>query len=782
MPWPPSGYPFTDNVDEVVAATVNDLVAQLVAHMADDSAVHGITATGNVVTISGGGDLTELAQDIVATMFGGSHTGVTVSYNDTSGALTLTVTASGATGPQGSPGATGPRGYTGPAGANIVGATGAGVTGATGPIGSTGVHGFTGPTGSTGPEGPTGSTGPQGGYAGFSFFYSTSTTIANPGTGYFRFNNATLSSVTQMAINNFSYVASDVSTWITSFDDSDSIIKGQLYVNSRSYPTTNWAIYNVTGSISAPSGYKTATLAWVDSAGTWGNNEQFDISFVRTGDAGPAGGATGPTGATGPDGLTGPTGPTGPTGLAGATGPLQTLTPLGFWGSGNVYSIGDVVQYITVVAPYTISTWYCFTAHTASAGDYPAVSGAGASYWSPISTHAPGATGNTGPVGPSGSPGGATGATGIQGWTGPGAGSTGATGPAGPGGAGGFVFNSTGTPSDILYDDWSDLMTHIGTLDGPTTIYIEQDETIPAGTWDVNNITIQGSFNPAGSPPIPRLFLADGAIFDFTALKLDMVSLYSDSTTPVVVTPTATLMILEAQDCTFSTSDAPVFEIESGGMFGLWTTGFYGQAGPYETGAYDQPPIQVDGSLFWSTNSGTLCPSDKIIGAGSLDITDFSLYNTTIAIQSGFTGTLTYNHTENSNADMTHFIDPMMLRVKDLPTSPVVLSGAGTGATVTVDGSGAAATLTFTTGSASLASGKQLSFANEISNNWGPNIEMVSSTTLPLITPGNAAAADLTGIYVELDASTWYISSTVALTAETEYIWHYHIIDSIGWA
>ena len=244
--------------------------------------------------------------------------------SDTTGALSLTVTGTGATGPQGPPGATGVQGFTGAAGANIVGATGAGVTGATGPIGSTGVHGFTGPTGSTGPEGPTGSTGPQGGYAGFSFFYSTSTTIANPGTGYFRFNNATLSSVTQMAINNFSYVASDVSTWITSFDDSDSIIKGQLYVNSRSYPTTNWAIYNVTGSISAPSGYKTATLAWVDSAGTWGNNEQFDISFVRTGDAGPAGGATGPTGATGPDGLTGPTGPTGPTGLAGATGPLQT--------------------------------------------------------------------------------------------------------------------------------------------------------------------------------------------------------------------------------------------------------------------------------------------------------------------------------------------------------------------------------------------------------------------------------------------------------------------------
>ena len=762
MSFPPDGYPFVDNVSEVEAANINDVITALESHINDTTAVHGITDTGTLVTFGTGGNLRELAEDIVAAMFsGGTHSGISVAYNDTTGVLSLTVTASGATGPQGPPGATGPQGSTGAAGASIVGATGAGVTGATGPIGSTGVHGFTGPTGPSGPEGPTGSTGPQGGYAGFSFFYSTSTTIANPGSGYFRFNNATLSSVTQMAINNFSYAWSDVSTWITSFDDSDSIIKGQLYVNSRSYPTTNWAIYNVTGSISAPSGYKTATLAWVDSAGTWGNNEQFDISFVRTGDAGPAGGATGPT---------------------GATGPLQTLTPLGFWGSGNTYYVGDVVQYNTVVAPYAISTWYCWTAHTASSGDYPATSGAGASYWLPISTHAPGATGSTGPAGPSGSPGGATGATGPQGATGPGAGSTGATGPAGPGGAGGFVFNSSGTPSDILYNDWSDLMTHIGTLDGPTTIYIEQDETIPAGTWDLNNLTIQGSFNPTNSPPIPRLFLVDGVVFDFTALKLDLVSFYSDSTAPIVVTSTGTLMMLEAQDCTFSTSDAPVFEIESGGMFGLWTTGFYGEAGLYDDGAYDEPAIQVDGDLYWTTSSGTMCPSDAIIGAGTIDITDYSLYNTTIAVQSGFSGTLNYNHTENSNADMTHFIDSMMLRVKDLPTSPVVLSGAGTGATVTVDGSGAAATLTFTTGSASLASGKQLSFANEISNNWGPDIEMVSSTTLPLITPGNAAAADLTGIYVELDASTWYISSTVALTAETEYIWHYHIIDSIGWA
>ena len=86
---------------------------------------------------------------------------------------------------------------------------------------------------------------------------------------------------------------------------------------------------------------------------------------------------------------------------------------------------------------------------------------------------------------------------------------------------------------------------------------------------------------------------------------------------------------LEAQDCTFSTSDAPVFEIESGGMFGLWTTGFYGQAGLYDNGAYDEPVIQVDGALYWTTSSGTICTSDAIIGAGTIDITDYSLYDTT---------------------------------------------------------------------------------------------------------------------------------------------------------
>lgn len=151
--WPPAGYPFTDLSDDVNAADVNDIIAQLISHLADATAVHGITDTGDVVTFSGGGNLAELAQDIVAAMFsGGTQTGLTFSYNDTTGVLDVTVTATGATGPTGGIGATGPRGFTGAPGVAVVGGTGP--TGATGPQGATGS-----PGGATGPEGPTG---PQG--------------------------------------------------------------------------------------------------------------------------------------------------------------------------------------------------------------------------------------------------------------------------------------------------------------------------------------------------------------------------------------------------------------------------------------------------------------------------------------------------------------------------------------------------------------------------------------------------------------------------------------------
>jgi len=221
MTWPPLGYPYTDTIDQVEAANINDTIAKIIEHLAATNA-HGITNTANVVTFDGGGDAAEIARDAIgAALEAGTHTGITVTVNDAGDTISLTVTGTGATGPQGAPGATGPQGATGSPG-NPGGATGAaGATGATGPTAATGPTGPTGMTGNTGAVGLTGATGATGvgitgatGVAGatgssgvgagewYLYNWSTDTTTSNASSGTVKIDNATYASATQMRINN----------------------------------------------------------------------------------------------------------------------------------------------------------------------------------------------------------------------------------------------------------------------------------------------------------------------------------------------------------------------------------------------------------------------------------------------------------------------------------------------------------------------------------------------------------------------------------------------------
>lgn len=56
-----------------------------------------------------------------------------------------------------------------------------------------------------------------------------------------------------------------------------------------------------------------------------------------------------------------------------------------------------------------------------------------------------------------------------------------------------FVYNSGDTPGGNRFDDWSDLMAAIAALAGPKLILFEQDETIPAGAWNLDNVTLRGN-------------------------------------------------------------------------------------------------------------------------------------------------------------------------------------------------------------------------------------------------------------------------------------------------
>ncbi len=158
--FPPPGYPFEDGVDSVAAAIVNSIIEKLAEHAPATVNVHGIENTADLVTETA---LTELVQDIVASQFSaGTHAGASFSYNETTGALSVTISAVGPTGPAGPTGPTGPVGPTGPTGPAGAPSTSPGPSGPTGPTGPTGPAGATGPSGPSGPSGPTGATGPSG--------------------------------------------------------------------------------------------------------------------------------------------------------------------------------------------------------------------------------------------------------------------------------------------------------------------------------------------------------------------------------------------------------------------------------------------------------------------------------------------------------------------------------------------------------------------------------------------------------------------------------------------
>jgi hypothetical protein len=208
----------------------------------------------------------------------------------------------GADGIDGDDGATGATGATGPQGPQgDPGATGA--TGATGDTGATGATGPKGDTGDTGPAGADGAPGAQGDKGGLRFNFSTTVTDADPGTGNFRYNNATIASVTSLFFDNLEANGTDVSAYLDTWDDSTSTIKGIVVVKSNSNSDATVNVFRVTGAIVNGTGYRKVPVVHIAGA-LPANAEACVVEFYRTGDLGA-------TGAAGSDGSAGSAGAQG---------------------------------------------------------------------------------------------------------------------------------------------------------------------------------------------------------------------------------------------------------------------------------------------------------------------------------------------------------------------------------------------------------------------------------------------------------------------------------------
>ena len=122
------------------------------------------------------------------------------------------------------------------------------------------------------------------------YLFDTSTTMANPGTGDIRYNNATVASVTNLAISSLTNSTGnpDITSFITTWDDSSSTIKGILVLRKSGSEST-FAIFNITGAITNNTTWLQIPVSHVVSNGTFSNTDVVYIHFTPKGDAGTLG-------------------------------------------------------------------------------------------------------------------------------------------------------------------------------------------------------------------------------------------------------------------------------------------------------------------------------------------------------------------------------------------------------------------------------------------------------------------------------------------------------------
>ena len=123
---------------------------------------------------------------------------------------------------------------------------------------------------------------------GFRWKYSSTTTMADPGSTYVRFNNATLASVTALAFSATAWEVGspDVSDVITTWDDSTNTVNYGVITIKKLGAPQNYALFNVTGAITDSSTWLQLTVTHAASSGSFTADDPVSVQFSRTGNLG----------------------------------------------------------------------------------------------------------------------------------------------------------------------------------------------------------------------------------------------------------------------------------------------------------------------------------------------------------------------------------------------------------------------------------------------------------------------------------------------------------------
>ena len=91
----------------------------------------------------------------------------------------------------------------------------------------------------------------------------------------------------EMYIDDLEANGTDVSAWVQSWDDvsGNDTNRGRIRI-SKANTLDTWMVFKVTGAITDASGYSKISLVYIDTAGTFANEDKVFISFVASGEDG----------------------------------------------------------------------------------------------------------------------------------------------------------------------------------------------------------------------------------------------------------------------------------------------------------------------------------------------------------------------------------------------------------------------------------------------------------------------------------------------------------------
>ena len=178
------------------------------------------------------------------------------------------------------------------------------------------------------------------------WLFDSAIAMADPGTADLRLNNATISSVTSIAVSSLTNVTGnpDVSDFIITWDDSTtSANRGTIVIKKASAPSF-FAIFNVSGVITDNGTWLEIPVTFIDGSGTLTDSDSLFIQFSRTGDQGASGGGSGDLVAANnlSDVVSASTSLANLVGVGPATSHTFTNKTVDANGTGNVYTNFDI--------------------------------------------------------------------------------------------------------------------------------------------------------------------------------------------------------------------------------------------------------------------------------------------------------------------------------------------------------------------------------------------------------------------------------------------------------